>query len=220
MYGEVVRRRAIGAVLGTFLPIVTWAHNAWLDDPTVRKQLAAGQVAVRVVLDRDGSLGRVHAAVRIKTTPEVIWQVLTDCEHAASFIPGLKRCTRIRSAPDGSWDIFEQEVKYSWLMPAVTSVFRAEYQRPLRIEFRQISGDLKDEQGTWVLEEELREAAAASPVPLADGSAAATTIVEYELYIDPGFWVPRVLLRHSLRSELPAVLSALRARAENAAGQH
>jgi carbon monoxide dehydrogenase subunit G len=206
-----VRLRAIGAVLGALLPIATWAQAAWVEDPTVREQLAAGQVAIRVALDSEGAGGRVHAAVRIKANPEVIWGVLTDCEHAASFIPGLKRCTRIDSAPDGAWAVFEQEVKYSWLMPPVTAVFRAEYKRPQRIDFRRISGDLKDEKGTWVLAETAPGAAAA---------AAQTTIVEYELYVDPGFWVPRVLLRHSLRSELPAALSALRTRAEGLAAEH
>lgn len=206
-----MRLRTIGAIFGTLLPIATWAQSAWVQEPTVRQQLAAGQVAVRVALDSDGERGRVRAAVRIKAAPEVIWGVLTDCEHAASFIPGLRRCTRVDSAPDGAWDVLEQEVKYSWLMPAVTSVFRAEYKRPLRIDFRQISGDLKDEKGTWVLVETPR-AVAATP--------GQTTIVEYELYVDPGFWVPQVLLRHSLRSELPAALSALRTRAEGLAGKH
>jgi len=206
-----VHLRAIGAVLGTLLPIATWAQSAWTEDPTVRQQLAAGKVAIRVALDTDGERGRVYAAVRIRAAPEVIWGVLTDCEHAASFIPGLKRCTRIDSAPDGSWDVFEQQIKYSWLMPLVTCVFRAEYKRPQHIDFQRISGDLKDEKGTWALVETPNAVAAA---------AAQTTIVEYDLYVDPGFWVPRVLLRQSLRSELPAALSALRNRAEGLATGH
>jgi hypothetical protein len=125
--------------------------------------------------------------------------VLTDCEHAANFIPGVKRCRRVQSAPDDSWEIVEQEAKYSWWMPAVTTVVRAEYKRPQRIDFKRISGDLKQEEGSWVLE----------------SAADAATIVEYELYVDPGFWIPRVLLRHSLRSELPAALTAVRERAES-----
>ena len=60
----------------------------------------------------------------------------------------------------------------------------------------------------------------AETAPAAAAAVAQTTIVEYELYVDPGFWVPRVLLRHSLRSELPAALSALRTRAEGLAAEH
>lgn len=195
----------IGAVLGTLLPIATWAaQGSWVDDQTVQQELAAGQVAVRISFDGDESRMRVIAAVRIKASPEAIWSVLTDCDHAASFIPGVKRCRRVKSAPDGTWEVIEQESKYSWLMPSVTTVVQADYRRPRRIDFRRVGGDLKNEDGTWLLEIEH-----GGPTP------GDTTLVEYELHVDPGFWIPRVLLRHSLQSELPAALTALRNRAEH-----
>jgi uncharacterized protein YndB with AHSA1/START domain len=192
----------IGAVLGTVLPIATWAQGGWLDDQTVQRQLADGAVVVNVTFEGDGSRVVVNAAVRIKATPEVIWDVLTDCEHAASFIPSIKRCHRVQIAPDGSWEIIEQESKYSFLMPSVTTVVHADYTRPQRIDFKGISGDLKDEKGTWLLEKE-------------DHTAANTMTLEYRLQVEPGFWIPRVLVRHSLRTELPAALAAVRTRAEN-----
>jgi hypothetical protein len=203
-----VKFSRIGMLLGVLLPIASWAQGSWVDDQTVQQQLAAGQVAVRIVFDGDESHVRVNAAVRVKASAEAIWSVLTDCDHAASFIPGVKRCRRVKSAPDGSWEIIEQESKYSWLMPSVTTVVQADYRRPQRIDFRRVSGDLKAEDGTWLLH-------------TADGgpALASTTLVEYELHVDPGFWIPRVLLRQSLRSELPAALTALRNRAEGT-GQH
>jgi len=181
------------------LPVATQAEAGWVQEPTVQQQLAAGQVAVRMLFDGNQSRMQVLAAVKVNATPETIWRVLTDCEHAANFIPGVKRCRRVQSAPDDSWEIVEQEAKYSWFMPAVTTMIRAEYQRPRRIDFKRISGDLKQEDGNWVLA----------------SAADAATIVEYELYVDPGFWIPRVLLRHSLRAELPAALTAVRERAES-----
>lgn len=201
--GEMVKFSGIGVLLGVLLPIASWAQGSWVDDQTVQQQLAAGQVAVRIVFDGDESHVRVNAAVRVKASPEAIWSVLTDCDHAASFIPGVKRCRRVKSAPDGSWEIIEQESKYSWLMPSVTTVVQADYRRPQRIDFRRVSGDLKAEDGTWLL-----HTADGGPAP------ASTTLVEYELHVDPGFWIPRVLVRQSLRSELPAALTALRNRAE------
>jgi uncharacterized protein YndB with AHSA1/START domain len=199
-----VKYRGIAAILAILLPIATSAQASWLDDQAVQQQLAAGQVAVRILFDGDESSMRINAAVRIKASPEAIWSVLTDCDHAATFIPGVKRCRRVKSAPDGTWEFIEQESKYSWLMPSVTTVVQADYQRPRRIDFRRVSGDLKEEEGTWLLETDH------------DGP---TTIVEYELHVDPGFWIPRVLLRHSLRTELPAALAAVRTRAEST-GQH
>jgi ribosome-associated toxin RatA of RatAB toxin-antitoxin module len=183
------------------LPIAAQAEAPWVADQTVQQQLSDGQVAVHIEFEGDPSRIRIQAAVKINASPETIWNVLTDCDHASSFIPGVKRCRRIQSAPDDSWEIIEHEAKFSWFMPAITSVIRAEYKRPDRIDFQRISGDLKYEQGDWVLE----PAAADDPA----------TIVEYDLHVDPGFWVPRVLLRHSLRSELPAALTALRQRAES-----
>ncbi|MGH8322302.1 MAG: SRPBCC family protein, partial [Steroidobacteraceae bacterium] len=68
-----------------------------------------------------------------------------------------------------------------------------------------VSADLKEQEGTWMLDE---------------NSAATATIVEYEVYLDPGFWVPKAIVRHVLRRDLPAVLAALRARVEGIAPVH
>jgi uncharacterized protein YndB with AHSA1/START domain len=210
--GAVSYYKAITTTLAMLLPVATWAQVPWVNDQTVQQELADGQVPVRFVFEGSASSVQVRGAVRINASPETIWRVLTDCEHAASFIPGVKRCHRLQSAADHSWEIIEQEMKYSWVMPSVTCVFRVDYQQPRRIDFKGIRGDLKAEEGYWAL---------ADPTPAA-GSAATphATVVEYELYVDPGFWIPRMLLRKSLRSELPAALKAVRARAESTAAEY
>jgi uncharacterized protein YndB with AHSA1/START domain len=210
-YGETVNFRATGVILAMLLPGAAPAETAWVQDPTVQQQLSDRQVAVRVEFD-DQSRIHVRAAVRINASPESIWHVLTDCDHAASFIPGVKRCHRLEKAPDDSWVIVEQEAKYSWLMPAVKCVIRADYKRPRRIEFKRLSGDLKQEEGVWMLEP-------ANAGASASASDLVTTVV-YELFVDPGFWIPRVLLRHSLRSELPEAFTAVRTRVESTGAGH
>lgn len=194
-------RPKVCVTAGVLLPLAAWAAPpAWVDDQTVQQELAAGEVAVRIAFQDGESRMRVHAAVKIHATPANIWRVLTDCEHAPNFVPGVKRCRKLQSAPDGSWDIVEQEAKYSWLMPPITCVIRADYKPPQRIDFKLVSGDLKEEEGHW---------------RLVDPPGPESTVVEYELQVDPGFWIPRVLLRHSLRTELPAALKAVRARSES-----
>jgi hypothetical protein len=188
------------AMVGALLPLAGPAQVSWLENPEIQRRLSAGEVVVRSTLDAGEARGRVSAAVRIKAGPERIWTVMTDCEQALSFVPGLRHCRRVQSAPDGSWELIEHEVKYSWLLPTIRYVFRADYQRPRRIDFRRVSGDLKDQHGVWLLE------------AIPDRSA---TIVRYELYLDPGFWVPQALVRYSLRKDLPAVLEALRTRVES-----
>ena len=182
------------------------AQSSWIADPAVERQLAAGQVVVTTVAPVDPARprGRIRAAVRISASPETIWRVMTDCRQTTQFVPGLKGCRRVDGAADGSWEDIEHEVHYSWLLPPVRYVVHARYDRPHRIDFRRISGDLKEEEGTWLL------------IESADASA---TVVEYEVYVDPGFWVPQFLVARSLRKDLPAALTGLKKRVENAARQ-
>lgn len=182
-------------------PATAVAQSAWTDDPQVRQRLRAGEVVVAAGAPEDPQhpRGLVQAAVRIAGSPEAIWKVLTDCQQALTYVPGLRGCRRIDSAPDGSWADIEHVVHYSWMLPTVRYVFRAEYQRPHRIDFHRVSGDLKEEQGTWLLR------------PSQDGAA---TLVEYQVYIDPGFWIPQFLVHRSLRKDLPAALNGLRERVE------
>jgi hypothetical protein len=180
------------------------AQTDWTAAPDVQLRLAGGEVVVEAAsaIDAAAQRGRIHAAVRIQASPEAIWSVMIDCSQASVFVPGLRRCRRLAAAPDGRWADIEHEVRYSWLLPTVRYVFRAQYDRPRRIDFHRVSGDLKAEEGTWLL----------TPTP--DGAA---TVVEYEVYIDPGFWIPQFLLNRSLRKDLPAALVGLRDRVEHAA---
>jgi uncharacterized protein YndB with AHSA1/START domain len=179
------------------------ADAGWLADPAVQRRLAEREVVVAAAaaVDPDRPRGRVRAAVLIRAQPEAVWAVMTDCRQTPLFVPGLKRCRRLEGAADGRWEDIEHEIRYSWFMPTVRYVFRADYERPHRIDFHRISGDLKQEEGTWVL----------TPTP--DGSG---TVVEYEMYLDPGFWIPQALINRSLRKDLPAALAGLRERVERA----
>jgi hypothetical protein len=198
------RRRNLVALLGAvLLPLTGAAQSDWTEAPGVQARLAAGEVVVTTAaaIDPGRPRARVLAAVLVKASPETIWGVMTDCKQAPLFVPGLNRCSRIAGAADGSWEDFEQVVQYSWFLPTVRYVLRAMYQRPHRIQFRRISGDLKDEDGSCLL----------TPTP--DGSA---TLVLYEVYVDPGFWVPQVLVNRTLRKDLPAALAGLRDRVQSA----
>ena len=189
--------------LAVLPPVAPAAPGAWVGDPGVQLRLAAGEVVVQVVsgADPERPRGAVRAAVRISAPADTIWKIMTDCQQVQIFVPGLRRCRRVDGAADGSWADIEHEVRYSWMLPTVDYVFRAHYDRPRRIDFRRISGDLKEEEGAWLL------------MPAPDGSA---TIVEYEVYLDPGFWIPHFLVTRSLRKDLPAALAGLRERAEQA----
>lgn len=198
-----VPRSGLVVLVALLLQPLAAAQSAWLDDAAIQRRLAAGEVVVQSAVDPHHPRGRVRAAVRILAPADTVWSVVTDCKQAASFVPGLRRCRRVDGADDGSWADIEHEVHYSWLLPTIDYVFRADYDRPHRIDFHRISGDLKEEEGAWLL------------LPSADATA---TIVEYEVYLDPGFWIPQFLVNRSLRKDVPAALAGLRERAENANG--
>ncbi len=182
-------------------PAAAASQSDWIADAEVQRRLAGGEVVVQAGsdIDPDHPRGRVRAAVLIRARPEAIWAVMTDCRQTPLFVPGLRHCRRLGGAADGRWEDIEHEIRYSWFMPTVRYVFRAAYQRPHRIDFHRISGDLKQEEGTWIL------------TPSPDGAA---TLVEYEMYLDPGFWIPQILVNRSLRKDLPAILNGLRERVE------
>ncbi len=188
-----------GAPLGS---LAGATEAGWVAGAEVQRRLAQGEIVVQAATasDADGPRGGVRAAVLIRARPEAIWAVMIDCREALRFVPGLKVCRRVDGAPDGRWQEVEQEIHYSWFLPTVHNVLRADCDRPRRIDFRRVSGDLKQEEGTWLL------------TPTADGSA---TVVEYEMYLDPGFWIPQWLVTRTLRKDLPAALSGLRERVEH-----
>jgi uncharacterized protein YndB with AHSA1/START domain len=189
----------ICVVLGLGESVALGAQSDWLSEPGVQQRLAIGEVVVETgaAIDPAAPRGRVRAAVRIPAPAEAVWSVMTNCSEAPYYVPGLERCRRVDAAPDGRWEDIEHEVRYSRLLPTVRYVFRAQYQRPHRMDFHRISGDLKEEAGTWLLTETPDRAA---------------TVVEYDIYLDPGFWIPQFLVRRMLRKDVPEVLSGLRER--------
>jgi uncharacterized protein YndB with AHSA1/START domain len=193
---------ALALARGLLAPLSAASPTDWTAAPEMQRRLADREVVVdaATATDPDRPRGLVRAAVLIKARPEAVWAVMTDCRQTLRFVPGLRLCRPVGGSPDGRWEDIEQEVRYSWFMPTVRYVFRAEYDPPHRINFHRIRGDLKQEEGSWVL----------TPTP--DGSA---TLVEYGMYLDPGFWIPQWLVNRTLRTDLPAALAGLRERVEH-----
>lgn len=158
-------------------------------------KLPNGEVIVRTDQSDNKNEGRVQAAILIDSPAQQIWDVMIDCDRAPEFVPGLKSCKVLQR--DGDTEIIEHKVKFSWLLPKVTYIFQASYHEFKRIDFKRISGDLKDLEGSWVLDEV---------------SGGKQTIVVYTVFLDPGFWVPKSLIRQKLRKNLPNILLALRER--------
>lgn len=172
--------------------------DGWIDSPAVESRLAQGGVAVRSVINGRNAHATVEAAIRIPADASAIWPLITQCKYAAWLIAGLKRCRTLKVAPDGSWAVIEHDIRYAWFLPTVHSVFRAQFHPPREMDFHRIAGNLKYEVGSWRL--------------LPSGRGATT--VDYRVSLEPGFWVPRSLIRRLLAKKLPAALRSLRAHAQ------
>lgn len=168
-------------------------NNEFLFGQTELAKLAKGEVIIREDQSSDGGGRKVQAAILIDSPVQRVWNVIIDCERAAEFMPDLKSCKFLQRGEDTA--IIEQQVKVSWLLPKTTYIYRSIYQKFRRIDFKRISGDLKDLEGSWVFER-------------AGGDQ--QTIVVYSVFLDPGFVVPKWLVRKLLRKNLPDVLLALR----------
>jgi hypothetical protein len=175
----------------------------WAPGGAVRADMAGdveqhGDIDLSVSLDPTAQSGRASAVVRIRASREVVWSLLSSCANAKKLVPGLVECRVMESAPDHSWQLIRHVISYSWYVPRVDFVFRADYRYPERISMTRVSGDLRVFESSWDLE--------------TDGEF---TVAHYSLALAPGFWVPRWLVRAALRHDLPRTLRALRTLAES-----
>jgi len=192
----------IGICLDAAHPLGVAAETDLQLDDSQLARVQKGEILVRLVRSGQQPRGSVEAVVWIDASAETVWRIMTDCDAAPRYIPGLKACKILESGDN--WEIIRHDVKWMWLFPRVAYVFRADYQLYRQISFQRISGDLREMSGRWRLS------------PMDDGRR---TIVHYRVYLDPGFMVPGFLVRRSLKKSLLAVLIALRDRVENAGGK-
>jgi uncharacterized membrane protein len=167
--------------------------------PAEARRVAGRHIVIRATLDSTQRRGTVRAAVRIDAPPEVVFKMMTRCEDAMQYVPHMRLCRIRDQAADGSWQLVEHEIDFGWYAPRIKYVFRADLVAARSIEFRQVSGDFKANQGRWELQ------------PAEDGS---TTLLLYQAYIDPPGFVPNWLARSTFRREMPQMLSDLRRRCE------
>ena len=151
--------------------------------------------SMRANLDKTQRRGTVRAAVRIYATPDVVFQMMTRCADAMKYVPHMRLCKVREQANDNSWQLIEHEIDFGWYAPRIHYVFRADLVAGRSIDFHQVSGDFKANQGRWELQ------------PADEG---AHTLLLYRAYIDPPGYLPNWLVRSTFRREMPQMLTDLR----------
>lgn len=157
-------------------------------------RLVQGDVIVNVVRDPDGASGRVEAWIDIPQSPALVWSTMNDCANAAAFVPNLLSCVVISRDPSGAWEIREHVADPGLLLPNIRSRFRADLIPEREIRFKQIEGDFEIMDGSWSLS------------PHGHGG----TRLHYEARLKPRMWVPDFIVRHTIETDAPNSLRALR----------
>jgi len=164
----------------------------WLD----REALAAREIQVRT--RRDGPTVIVEVVALIDASPAAIWDVLTACEIAPEYVSNIVSCERLEVVDGGRAELFVQTVKPAFFIPRFEQVFRLDYEPYERIDVLEVSGPLERMEGRWWF------------LPGAGG----TVMLAHTMEVDPGFPIPRFLLRATMRRDLTTIMEAVRARAE------
>lgn len=199
--------RAVGARLPLLASLLAFTASGvcqsadWTLSAPQLERVMTGAILAEGDVAPDRAAADIRAAIKIAAPPEQVFRTLTDCALALRFVPHLKRCTVLETAPDGSWQNVEQQVDYSWLVPRAHYVFHAEYEKFSRIRFGNLRGDFRENRGVWTF------------TPLDGGRS---TLVTYEARVAPAFFVPRWVMRNMLKRDLPDLMRGLRTFSEAA----
>ena len=99
-----------------------------------------------------GEGGEYTSRLLMTTTMENAWQVLTDYDNFAEFLPGVISCEVLES--NGDRKVFEQINKVKTFVFSVESRIKVATTEsyPEQITFEAVDGDLDKMDGTWRLE--------------------------------------------------------------------
>ncbi|PSB22697.1 cyclase [filamentous cyanobacterium CCP2] len=152
-----------------------------------------------------GRQREIAAKIQIPHSIEQVWQILTDYDHLADFIPNLSKSQRIEH-PQGGIRIeqvgIESLLKLKFCARVVLDMVE---HFPDRLDFSMVEGDFKAFTGSWTLQP-------ASP----DGKI---TELSYSVSVLPPRMMPVGMIERRLRKGLVLNLSAIRQQAEDRFGK-
>ena len=141
------------------LPTSSWAAGSAHIDPALitelnKADLMSGKALTRVSKEMNGDMKTafIQGAILISAPPETVWAVFNDCKRAPSYVPGLKKCEVIETAPGGEWEVRRHVNKHAPFLPKMVSVFKSEYDYPKSINFSKVDGNMAINEGEWQLQ--------------------------------------------------------------------
>ncbi|KAL6894419.1 hypothetical protein ACP4OV_008517 [Aristida adscensionis] len=147
---------------------------------------------------------RVLASVPVAADVDTLWQVITDYERLADYIPNLVHSGRIPCPHEGRIWLEQRGLQRAlyWHIEARVVLDLQEVPDSVNgreLHFSMIDGDFKKFEGKWSIR---------------SGPRSCSAILLYEVNVIPRFNFPAIFLEKIIRSDLPVNLRALASRAE------
>ena len=172
-----------------------------------KTQNLSGTSDVDIKIDKlEGRKRRIFAKIAIPYPLEQVWQVITDYEAFADFMPNMTESRRLE-LPTGGIRLEQVRTKSLIGMKiSARSVVDIEEKFPHEVHYQLIEGDLKEFSGYWRLK--------------AGNSSESESKVEliYDFSVLPKPIIPAPLFEHFLSNDVPASLLAVRQRVEKLFG--
>lgn len=168
----------------------------------------SGMKGVRVFQMDHQHSKHIFAEVRIHASVEQVWRVITDYDHLADFVPNLVVSERLPSNVTGRIHLRQIGCSQSvfWRLEAEAVLECVEVHKAMgakELRFKAIEGDFQEYSGSWVVEP--------------DPSAHTTTLLKYEISLQPKLSIPSAIVTCVVKAGLPANMHAMAKRAEQVA---
>ncbi|MCJ7451258.1 MAG: SRPBCC family protein [Steroidobacteraceae bacterium] len=164
---------------------------------------ASASASTPVEVERVDSVVRVSATIEARASPELCFAVLTDFDHMADFLPGLKssRLVSLPGEPLRLRQVGRSVLGLSSLAIDVTLAVTLD--PPHEFTFTEVVGNLRQMRGRWHV--------AGDPTHCT---------IDYRAEIEPNFWVPPLigplLIKRQVREQVDALVAEIHRRAQAA----
>ncbi len=164
---------------------------------------ATASASTPVEVERVDSVVRVNATIEARASAELCYSVLTDFDHLAEFLPGLKS-SRIESPPGEPLRLRQVGRPVLGLSSLAVDVTHAvTLDPPHEFTFTKVEGNLRQMRGAWHVA----------------GDTTHCTI-DYRAEIEPSFWIPPLvgplLIKQQVRHQVDALVAEIHRRAQAA----
>ena len=183
----------LSLVLGSVL-LCAPAIIGWSPPQSAADVLKDGKAYSEVASAPDGAV-LIHAAIDIPAPAKVIWQVMSDCKYADQLVVTVTSCKILQNDPTHATDVRETVTRGNFFLPTIHNIVREQYDPYRSILFKKAGGNLKQEQGEWLL----------TPV-----GAGAITRVTYENLVAADILAPAPIVRQAMKHDTAQVLMNLR----------